>query len=171
MVRQLGHMRLRILHVERLERLSGAPVQLDAPRRRQRVVNLPNQPVREAQAPASAWNWREHASRHSLVEHLEQLVQLKLAQPGEGIEHEFAAEHGSEREHACTPRREAAAAVRSPRQHLVECRSTRGRGYRRRPGRPRRRADVHDLANEEWIAFRFRVDRRDELCGSVSFRR
>ena len=33
-------MRLRILHVEQLERLSGAPVQLDAPRRRQRVVKV-----------------------------------------------------------------------------------------------------------------------------------
>src|SRR5262245_47230387 len=140
-------------------------MQLHTSRRGQLVVErLPDQRVREAQALASTWHWRKHARRHSLIEHVEQLVRLKLAQPRERIEPELAAEHGSEREHGHAL---VGQTPQPPSDHLA---------YTLRNAQRQERAEIdvgfqaslsgkqmHDLADEERIAFSLCVDRRDQL--------
>src|SRR5207244_7967183 len=72
---QLGELWLRILRVERLERLPRTSMQLDSARCRQLVIErFANQRMRKAKPPVRARHRREKALRNRLVEEFQKLV-------------------------------------------------------------------------------------------------
>ena len=156
---ELGEV-LGIVSVHLLERLADLPVQANALGRRQlRVERVPDQPVREPEAPDRAGHLRDEPGRPGLVEQLDQRVPIAAGDPLERADAELTADHGSRLQQldSFVPERLQATVNRLP--HGVGQRQAAVRALCPGVELPLRGQQAGHLAGEERIALSRRVQR------------
>ena len=160
-------MRLRIVRVQRLERLADVAVEPQPSRRRQLVVQrIPDEHVDEAEPPRRARGLGDDAAHDRLVEDVEEGVEIAFARPREGFQVELAPEH--RREHKFAEARVGEVTQTAP-DRVAHARRDRDPGVDARdfvqPAFGRKQ--LQDLADEERVAVGLAVDRRDQIGGRL----
>ncbi len=162
-VRELGQVRPRIGAAERLERVHDTTVQPHAPRARQALVErVPDDHVREAQPSRAAGDLGDDARRERLVERLEHRVLRYAGELSEDVRPELAADDRCEHQRVAAGNGE----VGDPAgDHVADALR------HRRPGGALDGHEAHDLADEQRVAVRVRVQRGSERGRCAGSRR
>ena len=165
-VGQLRQVRLRVRPVQALQHLRHLAVEPHATGGLELVVErLPDEPVREGVSARAARQLEDYAGGHRLVEHLQHPVLRETAHARERIEPELAPEHRGNGQHPVALRREAPEAapedLADPLRHAGLPVGPRVGALETALGDEQ----LHDLPQEEGVAFGLRVDHRDERPG------